>query len=120
MNIESFRDYCLTKKGAAESLPFPTHPNILVFKVMGKMFTATDLETFERFSIKCDPSTIESLREEYDALREPVYFSKKHWSEVIVDRSIPDTLLLKWIDISYDLVVKGLTRKARKELEELE
>ena len=46
MNIESYRNYCISKKGATESFPFPKLPNILVFKVAGKMFTATDINTF--------------------------------------------------------------------------
>ena len=42
MNIEAFRDYCLSKKGVTESLPFG--PDVLVFKVMGKMFALCALE----------------------------------------------------------------------------
>ena len=37
MNIEEYRDYCLSVKGATECMPFGE--NILVFKVMDKMFT---------------------------------------------------------------------------------
>ncbi len=119
MNIELYRDYCLSKKGVTESIPFPKLPNVLVFKVKGKMFTATDIETFNGFSIKCVPETIEELRAQYDALQEPSYFSKKHWSNVVVDGSIPDNLLREWLDISYNLVVAKLTKKERLELEAL-
>ncbi len=119
MNIELYRDYCLSKKGVTESIPFPKLPNVLVFKVKGKMFTATDIETFNGFSIKCVPETIEELRAQYDALQEPSYFSKKHWSNVVVDGSIPDNLLYEWLDISYNLVVAKLTKKERLELEAL-
>lgn len=117
MNIEAYRSYCLSKKGVTESIPFPKLKNVLVFKVIGKMFTATDIETFESFSIKCFPETIEELRAQYDALQEPSYFSKKHWSRVVMDGSIPDDVLRKWLDISYDLVVAKLTKKERLELE---
>ncbi len=119
MNIELYRDYCLSKKGVTESIPFPKLPNVLVFKVKGKMFTATDIETFNGFSIKCVPETIEELRAQYDALQDPSYFSKKHWSNVVVDGSIPDNLLYEWLDISYNLVVAKLTKKERLELEAL-
>ncbi|NMH86220.1 MmcQ/YjbR family DNA-binding protein [Flavivirga algicola] len=119
MNIEAYRMYCLSKKGVTESIPFPKLPNVLVFKVMGKMFTATDIDTFDSFSIKCEPETIEELRAEYDALEEPSYFSKKHWSRVVVDGSIPDKLLYEWLDVSYRLVVAKLTKKERLELENL-
>ena len=116
MNIEEYRLFCLSKKGVTESIPFSKLPNVLVFKVMGKMFTATDINTFASFSIKGKPSTIEELRAKYPALVEPSYFSKKHWSSVIIDGSISDTLLYEWLDISYNLVVAKLTKKEQEEL----
>ncbi|MDO5970416.1 MmcQ/YjbR family DNA-binding protein [Flavivirga aquimarina] len=119
MNIEDYRLYCLSKKGATESIPFPKLPNILVFKVKGKMFTATNIDTFNSFSIKCEPETIEELRMQYDALQEPSYFSKKHWSSVLMDGSISDKILCEWLDISYRLVVAKLTKKERLDLENL-
>ena len=117
MNIEEYRTYCLSLKGATESIPFPKLPDVLVFKVMGKMFTATDINTFASFSIKCDPETIEELRAKYPALQEPSYFRKKHWSKVVVDSSISDKLLHQWLNISYSLVVAKLTKKEKAELE---
>ncbi|WP_303317503.1 MmcQ/YjbR family DNA-binding protein [Flavivirga abyssicola] len=119
MNIEDYRWYCLSKKGVTESIPFSKLPHVLVFKVKGKMFTATDINTFDSFSIKCESETIEELRVEYDALQEPSYFSKKYWSTVVVDGSISDKILYEWLDISYRLVVAKLTKKEQLELENL-
>ncbi len=116
MTIEVYRQYCLSKKGVTESTPFPKLPNILVFKVMGKMFTATDINTFTGFSIKCHPETINELRASHAAVKEPSYFSKKHWSTVLVDGSVRDSLLFEWLDISYDLVVANLPKKVQDEL----
>lgn len=113
MNIEEYRTYCLSKKGVTESIPFSKLPDVLVFKVKGKMFTATNINTFASFSIKCRPETIDDLRAEYNALQEPSYFSKKHWSRVIVDGSIDDKILFKWLDLSYNLVVSKLTKKVQ-------
>lgn len=117
MNIEEYRTYCLTKNGVTESLPFPKLQNVLVFKVAGKMFTATDINTFSSFSIKCKPETIEELRGEYPAMQEPSYFSKKHWSNVIMDGTVSDKLLYEWLDTSYDLVVAKLPKKEKLILE---
>lgn len=117
MNIEDYRTYCLSKKGVTESFPFPKLQNVLVFKVAGKMFTATDISTFSSFSVKCKPETIEELRVEYPAMQEPSYFSKKHWSFVILDGVIMDKLLYEWLDISYHLVVAKLTKKEKLNLE---
>ncbi|WP_411031173.1 MmcQ/YjbR family DNA-binding protein [Spongiimicrobium sp. 3-5] len=116
MNIEAYRQYCLSKKGVTESIPFPKLPDILVFKVKGKMFTATDLNTFESISVKCDPETIDELRAMYPAMQDPSYFSKKHWSKVLMDGSVADELLYQWLDKSYALVVANLPKTARLEL----
>lgn len=113
MNIEEYRLYCLSKKGVTEEIPFSKLPNVLVFKVLGKMFTATDITTFDSFSIKCVPETIDELRADHIAVQEPSYFSKKHWCNVIMDGSIEDCLLYDWLDISYDLVVAKMTKKQR-------
>ena len=101
MDIELYRDYCLSKHGATESFPFSKLQETLVFKVMGKMFTATDVDTFDSFSIKCNPKTIDELREEYDAIEEPSYFSKKHWCRVVMDGSISDEFLFSLLDTSF-------------------
>ena len=53
MNIEEYRNYCLSFAGTTEALPFDE--NILVFKVLGKMFALTDLENFTSINVKCDP-----------------------------------------------------------------
>lgn len=116
MDIEKYRNYCLSKKHVTESFPFPSLPNVLVFKVADKMFTATDVNTFESFSIKHDPDTIDGLRSKYAAVTNHTYFSNKHWSKLLMDNSIPDKQLFKLIDTSYDLAIAKLTKKLRAEL----
>ena len=65
MNIEQFREYCLSKKGVAESFPFDE--KTLVFKVMGKVFVICPLERVpSQANLKCDPERSLQLREEYD------------------------------------------------------
>ena len=41
MNIEEYREYCLSIKGVTESFPFDEHT--LVYKIMDKMFTFAPL-----------------------------------------------------------------------------
>ena len=116
MDIESFHDYCLGKKKVEAGFPFANLPGILVFKVAGKMFAATDVTLFASISIRCNPGTIDELRGLYPALQEPSYFSKRHWSRVIMDNTLPDHLLFKWIDESYELAIGKLSKKMRAEL----
>jgi predicted DNA-binding protein (MmcQ/YjbR family) len=114
MNIEEYRDYCLSKKGVTEECPFG--PEILVFKVMGKIFSLTDIDLFESVNLKCNPEIAILLRDKYEAVQPGYHMSKKHWNTILMNGSIPDPLFKKWIDHSYDLVVASLTKKQRQEL----
>ncbi|PKD42489.1 MmcQ/YjbR family DNA-binding protein [Rhodohalobacter barkolensis] len=113
MNIESFRDYCLSFSGITEEFPFDE--NTLVFKVMGKMFALCDVDEFESINLKCDPEKAVELREEYPGLVEPGYhMNKKHWNTVSMQGNLPDDLIKEWIKDSYDLVVAKLPRSDRE------
>lgn len=116
MDIEQFRNYCLGKKAVTEGFPFSNLPSHLVFKVAGKMFAITDVDSFESIGLRCDPATIDELRAEHPAVVKPPYYSDRLWTAVLMDNSLPDKLLLEWIDKSYDLAVKKLTKKVRTEL----
>lgn len=117
MNIEEFRDYCLTKKGVTEGFPFDE--TTLVFKVMGKMFAATGIENFNRVNLKCDPELAIELREQFPEVQPGYHMSKKHWNSIYTDGSLSNDHIYEWIDMSYELVVKGLTKKQKLELEKI-
>ncbi len=119
MNIEEFRNYCLSKKGATESFPFDEQT--LVFKVMGKMFALTGLEHHPtRVNLKCDPERSVELREEHDGLIYGAFhMSKLHWNTVELEMNLPNDLIIELIDHSYDLVISKLTKKLKLELENL-
>ena len=113
MDIVSFRNYCIKKKGVTESFPFDSQT--LVFKVMDKMFALTSIEVFENINLKCDPEKAIELREHYDAILPGYHMNKKHWNTVKINGTIPDQMLCELIDHSYDLVVSGLP-KAKQQL----
>jgi len=112
MNIEEFRQYCLSKKGVTENLPFG--PDTLVFKVMGKMFALSGLERLPaQVNLKCDPERAISLREEYDGEIIPGYhMSKVHWNTLILE-SLPPKLIIELTDHSYELVVSKFPKKLK-------
>jgi predicted DNA-binding protein (MmcQ/YjbR family) len=118
MDIETFREYCLSKKGVTEESPFG--PDALVYKVMGKMFVLADLDLFESINLKCDPETAQELREKHPAVQPGYHMNKKHWNTIIMDGSLPDRLIFSWVDHSYQLVVDGLSKKKREELERMD
>jgi predicted DNA-binding protein (MmcQ/YjbR family) len=114
MNVESFRTYCLKKKGVTEEFPFGE--TTLVYKVMGKMFALADLDAFESMNLKCDPERGAELREQYPSITPGYHMNKKHWITVPTDGSLPDKFILGLVDDSYALVAHSLTRSQKLEL----
>jgi predicted DNA-binding protein (MmcQ/YjbR family) len=114
MNIEGYREYCLAKPGVTEGFPFDE--STLVFKVLGKMFALTDIDSFVFINLKCDPQRAIELREHYAGITPGYHMHKKSWNSVLTDGSVPDPLLSELIDLSYDLVVAGLPKKLRDSL----
>ena len=119
MDLDGLIAYNAQKQGVEETFPFDE--DTLVFKVMGKMFalcSITDLPF--RINLKCDPEWSEELRDEYPEITPGWHMNKKHWNTVVVgEGGLEQSLILKLIDHSYDLVVKSLTKAKKLELEEL-
>jgi predicted DNA-binding protein (MmcQ/YjbR family) len=112
VTLDAFCEFCLTREGAKEEFPFGE--NILVFKVKGKMFALTDVETFESINLKCDPENALDLRERYPSVLPGYHMNKKHWNTVLMDGSIPDKLIKQWIEESYALVAPKKATPPRK------
>lgn len=119
MNIEQIRAYCLSKKGTTEDFPFDE--DTLVFKVLGKMFALASLKWWERgeaaINLKADPEYSETLREQHNSIRPGYHMSKKHWNTLYIhEGELQPQLIKDLIDHSYDMVVKGMTKKMREQL----
>jgi len=115
MNIETLREYCLSKKAVTEDFPFGE--TTLVFRVEGKIFLLVALDASPlQFNAKCDPEKAIELREAYDAIQPGYHMNKKHWNTVIIDGSVSTSLLKEMIDDSYKLIVQSLPKKTRDNL----
>ena len=113
MDLAQFREYCLSKAQATESTPFG--PDVLVFKVSGKMFALAALdEVPTALNLKCDPDLALDLRDRYEQVTPGYHMNKRHWNTVEIDGGIPDAELRKMIDHSYDLVAKRLRKPRAK------
>lgn len=114
MNIEEIRDYCLSKKAVEETLPFG--PDVLVFKIMGKVFLLCRLDAIPlQLNVKCDPEKAIALRERYPCVQPGYHMNKKHWNTIVLDGIPNQEMLNGWISDSYDLVVSKLPRILQKE-----
>jgi predicted DNA-binding protein (MmcQ/YjbR family) len=118
MDVETYREHCISKPGVTEGFPFGNET--LAFKVMGKVFALANIDLFISANLKCDPERAVQLREQYDGGILPGYhMNKQHWNTVMMDGGVPDILLRELIDHSYDLVVSGLPKKLKEELNNL-
>ena len=118
MNLETYYEYCLYKKGVTEHFPFDE--DTLVFKVGGKMFALSSLSQWEKgqpsVNLKCDPERAEELRAEYDDIQSGFHMSKNHWNTINLNKSVSDEFVKELIDHSYELVFISLTKKSQNEI----
>ena len=118
MNLETFYEYCLSKKGVTEHFPF--NDDALVFKVGGKMFALSSLMQWEKgapkVNLKCNPEYAQELRAEYETIQPAFHMSKVHWNAVAINTDVSDRMVQELIDHSYDLVFKSLTKRIQSEI----
>src|SRR5262249_22755954 len=90
---------------ATEGTPFG--PDVLVFKVSGKMFALAALdEVPTTVNLKCDPDLALDLRDRYEQVTPGYHMNKKHWNTVEIESNIPNAELRRMIDHSYELVMR--------------
>jgi predicted DNA-binding protein (MmcQ/YjbR family) len=115
MNIETLREYCLSKKAITEDFPFGE--DTLVFRVMNKIFLLVSLSSSPlQFNAKCNPDKAIELREQYEAVQPGYHMNKKHWNTIIMDGSLSNAQLKEMIDDSYYLIVQSLPKTERENL----
>jgi predicted DNA-binding protein (MmcQ/YjbR family) len=118
MNLETFYEYCLSKKGVTEHFPFDQ--DTLVFKVGGKIFALSSLNRWElgepAVNLKCNPDLAKEWRLQFEAIQPGFHMNKNHWNTVAINPEISVLFLKEMIDHSYDLVFRSLSKKVQQEL----
>ena len=121
MNLETYYEYCLSKKGVTEHFPFDQ--DTLVFKVGGKMFALSSLKDWENgepsVNLKSNPDYALELRAQYEDIKPGYHMSKTHWNTVGINGEVSDQFVKKLIDDSYLLIFKSLTKKLQEEIGDL-
>ena len=107
MNIEDYREYCLSLgDDVEEKLPFTafrTAGDVLVFYVHGHMFSFFDCNNFCVVTLKCQPNRIDELKAQYGCITEPHNLSPKHWIGINPNVAA-DELLRELTRNSYEIV----------------
>lgn len=114
MNLDSIRDYTLSLPHVTEDQPFG--PEILVFRIGGKIFALLVLDEHPlRINLKCNPEKAIELREEHDWVIPGYHMNKKHWNTLVLEDYAKPKLVFHLVEHSYDLVFSSLS-KAQKTL----
>ena len=115
MNIEEFREFCLSLGEVEEKLPFAKMPGgdtLLVFYVSGHTFCYCDLHEFTAV-VKCQTERIAELLGIADGVEPPdSHFNPKYW--LCINLQTIDTELLKELTKNSFEIVKGKYERKRK------
>lgn len=115
MNIEEFREFCLSLGEVEEKMPFAKMPGgdtLLVFYVSGHTFCYCDLHEFT-VVVKCQTERITELLATAEGVEPPdSHFSTKYW--IGINLQAINTELLKELTQNSFEIVKGKYSKKRK------
>ena len=101
MNIEEFREYCLSLNGVYEKMPFTNVPD------------KYSREVFDFCCIKCDPNESGELQARYSGITPGWHMNKKYWISVYFNQDVPDNKIKELIKQSYDIVYQSLPKKEK-------
>ena len=117
IKLKQLQKHLMSKPETTEEKPFG--PQVLVYKVMGKMFALVAWEQDPlHLSVKCDPEEAILLRKQYEAITAGYHLSKTHWNTIVLDGSIPDDEIYEMIDDSYELIVEKMPKRDQAKIRE--
>lgn len=117
MNYPWLHDYLLNKKGVIKD--FKEEWNWDRYLIGDKMYSAVCKDKDGKDTIvtlKLKPEEGELLRNQYEDVTPGYYMNKIHWNSVELNGSVPDEVVKRMADQSYELVFNGLTKKKQKEI----
>ena len=89
-------NFCSASPAPPRTPPFG--PEILVYRIAGKMFALVDWQA-EPLSInlKCEPELALLLREIHPEVKPGWHMNKQHWNTVTLSEGLSDDLWQGWI-----------------------
>lgn len=115
MTKEQIRNLCLSLPGVTENVAWGKD---LLFKVAGKMFLCTGLDSGSCYSFKCLEAAFHELTE-LQGVNPAPYLARTHWVQVDPAACrLNAGQIEKLIRQSYDLVVAKLPNKTQRSLQD--
>ena len=109
MNIEEIREHCLSLPDVTEDSAFG--PEMILFRLKGKIFAALDLDRPDLMVVKCDPDEGTDLRDRYAGIRPAWHWNTQHWVEILFDEDVDDQMIRNLATRAYHLVRTALPKK---------
>lgn len=118
MNIEEFRDYCLSLPGTTEKMPFTEAHRaevrgILVFCVADRWYCLVDVDEFNNFTIKYPPEEALQLRKTHEEVRPGWHMNKRHWITVSLEGTLDDDFIRQLLRRAHATLVATLPKRER-------
>ena len=113
-HLDRIRAYALSLPYATEDMPFG--PEVLVFRVLGKIFLLVWLDEGEEgpYAVKCEPDFGEELRVRFPVLQPAYHMNKRHWMQFRLGTGAPSSeLITQLIQHSYYCVVQKLPTRRK-------
>ncbi|WP_316805501.1 MmcQ/YjbR family DNA-binding protein [Pedobacter nototheniae] len=108
MDIETFREYCLSLPGTTEGMKW----GHLCFMIEEKIFVIIAIEEGSRFSIKCNPDDFDALTAR-NGLMQAYHMAKRQWIQIENLEVLPDGELKSRVADSRALVLAKLPKKTQ-------
>ncbi|WP_289685246.1 MmcQ/YjbR family DNA-binding protein [Muribaculum intestinale] len=117
MNIEDFRDYCLSMDGVTEKTPFGKfarrYDSILVFYVLDHMFCFVDMDDFTSVTVKSTPDEVDEIRMVHSSVSNPINRSLHHWIQLNLNGDISNSEIYTLVKRAYYIVKAKYTGKTK-------
>lgn len=108
MDIESFREYCLSLPGTTEGMKW----DHLCFMIEEKIYVIIAIEEGSSFSIKCDPDDFDALTVR-DGVAQAYHLAKRQWVQFENLDVLNDQELKSRVADSRALVLAKLPKKTQ-------
>lgn len=113
MTIEDLRQICMSLPHATEDIKYGTD---LCFSIGNKIFCGTRIEGAFRTGIKCLESDFADLIEREGIVPMP-RLSTTFWIRIEKENALTQAEWMHYVQISYDLVLQGMSKKIKQSLE---
>ncbi|RYG01957.1 MAG: hypothetical protein EOO07_33555 [Chitinophagaceae bacterium] len=109
MDIESFREYCLSLPGTTEGMKW----GHLCFMIEEKIFVIIAIDEGNSFSTKCSPEEFDELAAR-DGIKQAFHMAKRQWVQIENLEVLNDRELSERVQTSRALVLAKLPKRIQE------